>query len=298
MVDVTRGRRRRYVLIFMILTSITLATLDRQAHGKGPLGFVGRIAHSIVHPIASGASAVFSPIGDWWSGLTDGDNLSAENRKLRRQVQELQQQVRAVGDNRAEIDRLHTFFENPHERAYTTIGATVQRNGPGNFGTLVVINRGRNKGVLPDMAVLGPAGMIGRVKDSFDEYATVVLITDPSFGVTVRLATSSVPGWTETQSNGHLRIQFDDDPAKKDSIVKAAVGATVLTCGCNGSQYPPGIPVGTILRATRSVDRRTTTVDVQTLLDLTSLDKVLVVKWRPGDKIPTDVLSPTSTTVP
>ena len=277
---------------------MTLATLDRQAHGSGPLGFFGRIAHSIVRPIASGASVVFSPFHDWWAGLTNHGDIAAENRKLRREIQGLQQQVRTIGDNRAEIAQLRNFFEDPHERAYTTIGATVQRKSPGNFGSIVVVNRGRNDGVLPDMAVLGPAGLVGKVKDSYDRYATVALISDPDVGIAVRLSTSSVIGVTRTQTNGHLRIQFDDDPAKKTSIVRAAVGGSVLTCGCEGSQYPQGLPVGTILHSSRSVDGRTTTVDVQSLLDLESLDKVLIVKWRPGDAIPKGLeISPT-TTVP
>ena len=56
----------------------------------GPLGILGRTAHSIVSPVQRATSSIATPIGDWWSGVTDSGNLKRENRKLRAQITELQ----------------------------------------------------------------------------------------------------------------------------------------------------------------------------------------------------------------
>ena len=221
MVQFSRGQRRRYVLVFMVMNSITLATLDRRSNDTGVIGAAGRIAHSIVQPIGSAASAATSPFHDWWDGLTSRGDVVKENRKLRGDVQKLQAQLRASTDNAAEIKRLHDFFNETYETSYKSIGARVDSQSADNFNDVVTINRGRESGVLPDMAVLGPAGLIGKVTKSWSGGATVLLISDQTFHIEASLTTSSRHSQTETQTDGHLRVTFADDAKSKDSVLGA-----------------------------------------------------------------------------
>ena len=56
MVVYRRTSRRRYVLLLVVLTSVTLITLDRRNHDAGMLGTVGRTAHTLVAPVQTAAS--------------------------------------------------------------------------------------------------------------------------------------------------------------------------------------------------------------------------------------------------
>ena len=295
MVEFRGSRRRRYVLLLMVLFSFTLATLDNRSHDAGVLGVFGRFAHRIVQPVSSAAATVFSPFHDWWRGLSNHGDIVTENRKLKNELQKLQEQLRTVKDNATEIKRLQEFFNSRYERSYKTVGAHVLSSGPGFSDDTVFINRGRNAGVQPDMAVLGPGGLIGTVAQSWTGGATIALVSDPQFGIGAKLTTSAHSDIARTRADGRLVLTLSDDPRDATSKLGAKVGDTVVTCGCQSSIYPPDIPIGTIVSATRSADRSTMTIVMQSLLDRSSLQNVLVVIWHPGNPIPKGLVATTTT---
>src|SRR5215831_10657692 len=93
-----RASRRRYVLLLVVLTSVTLITLDRRHHDSGALGTVGRVAHSAVSPVQRGVDAVVRPVGNWFGGVFDSGSLKARNKKLESQIADLQGQIREQHD--------------------------------------------------------------------------------------------------------------------------------------------------------------------------------------------------------
>ena len=88
-----RDARRRYIVLVIVLSCVTLITLDQRAEDDGPLGALGRIAHRIVGPISGAAASVAEPVGDWFAGLTDGGELRRQNRELKSRVAELETEV-------------------------------------------------------------------------------------------------------------------------------------------------------------------------------------------------------------
>src|SRR5262245_8759613 len=82
MAGARRASRRRYVLLVIVPTCLTLITLDTRSGRTGPLGSVGRVAHRVMSPIEGAVNDVTGPVGDWWSGLVDSGHLKKENRRL------------------------------------------------------------------------------------------------------------------------------------------------------------------------------------------------------------------------
>lgn len=296
MADPTRGgHRRRYVLLLLVLTAFTLATLDSRSHDSGPIGAAGRLAHRIVQPVANAADTVLSPLHDWWSGVVHRSDLVRENRTLRDQLGAERAKTRADADQRIENDYLRKWFDLPVVSRYRTVGARVVSGAPGNFDTTVVLSRGSEAGVRAGMAVVGPEGLIGRVVKAWNGGADVRLVADPSFGVSVRLVRSGQFTTATKRTRDRFEMTFEDQPASRNSGVDARRGDTLITCGCNGSDYPLGIPVATVTRVQRP-DRSKVVVDAATLLDGTSLDVVNVILWLPGDPVPSNVVPPATTT--
>ena len=82
------------MLLVLVLTSITLITLDSRRDDTGALGVVGRAAHRAVSPVAQAVSAVVDPIGDWFEGVPEGGSLKNEHERLRRELGELEDEQR------------------------------------------------------------------------------------------------------------------------------------------------------------------------------------------------------------
>ena len=294
-----RGSRRRFVLVLMVLTAITLATLNARSGDSGPIGAAGRVAHRVVQPVSNAANTVFSPLHDWWRGLTNRDDIVAENRKLKSQLQSVQADARAGENARRDLRRYQDLFQYPYQEKYATVGARVTASNAGNYENQVVINRGTESGIRPNMAVVGPEGLVGRIARSWPGGSTVVLVSDTDFGVAVRTKEWKQSALAETGDDGRMSMTFADDPKFDKSIVKVAEGDTMYTCGCESSRFPMGIPVGVIDRAMRSGDKSKVTVRLRSFLDRRALELVKVITSTPSDPVPPEVKSaiePTKTT--
>ena len=117
------SRRRRIVLALLLLTSVTLITLDLRGEGDdGALGSVRSGVRDVLAPVQDAANAVISPVTDWFDGITSAGTLKSENRELREQVDELRAEQAQAEAAIAEIEELmeedpEAFFqgEDPFE---------------------------------------------------------------------------------------------------------------------------------------------------------------------------------------
>ncbi|HMC71291.1 MAG TPA: hypothetical protein VKJ07_19200 [Mycobacteriales bacterium] len=81
----------------LLLTAFTLVTLDYRSGGGGPLR---RIGNAVFGPIENAAAAVAEPIGSFFSSLGHLSGYKHDNDKLRKQVQDLRQQLRLTDADR------------------------------------------------------------------------------------------------------------------------------------------------------------------------------------------------------
>ncbi len=299
MADSVRGRRRRYILVIMALTALTLATLSERNGDSGPIGAAGRVAHRVVQPITDAADSVFSPIHDWWHGLWHHGDIVAENRRLRR---ELQQALARTDDQNNAINQLQKyelFFNQTYWRNYKSVGATVVDDSPGNYESTVTINRGSEAGIRPNMAVVGARGLIGMIVQTWSGGSKVMLINDPNFGVAARtLDGRAAEG--QTDGSGVLRLTFQGNGQPKHLEPRIQLHDEIVTCGtgCAGSSFPPGIPIGFVSDVSVSFDASSVHVAVTPTLDRSSLEEVKVILWTPGSAVPQSVTSALASHVP
>jgi rod shape-determining protein MreC len=291
-----RDRRRRYSLALIVLTCITLITLDRRADDRGPLGVVGRVAHRIVSPISAAVDSVFDPVGEWLAGVFDGGELRRQNEALRAEVAELQGQIRESDRALAENEEFRKFFGLVWLGDIPTVGATVVADAPpGNFEKTVELNRGSEAGIKVGYAVIVPNGLAGRVVEAWQGGSKVLLITDPTFGVSVRLQDQRIRGPAEGQpGSSTLKLNLSSADLSREQQESIVVGDPVDTCGCDDSEYPPGVPVGSVVRKEQQTSGIALIVRVRPYLDVASLEHVVVLLWEPGDPVP----PPPSTTLP
>lgn len=191
---------RRRLIVLLALTSILLMTLDLNnssvTHGlRGLFGVVFR-------PIESVARVITEPLGNAWRGITNYNEVSDENRRLR---DLLARQEGAAISNIAgvrEAQELLALNGLPTLAGIDSCTAQVVGQSPSNFAQTVEINRGKSCGIKVGMPVLNAAGLIGKVTEAYDDRAVVMLITDPAYSLSVKVVSIPPTTTVPTQNSG------------------------------------------------------------------------------------------------
>ncbi len=275
MVVYQRGNRRRSILVLIVLTAVTLITLD--VRGAGPVSALRGSAHDVINPIAGGVDTIFSPVGDWIDGVTSAGSLKSENARLKRQLDDARGQgakARAATQENKELKRL---LDLPFIEDADSITAQVVAGAPSNFEFTVQIGKGSTDGVGVDMPVVTGAGLVGRVNEVSRDRATVVLIKDPASGIGVKIEKSGTTGVVKGRGDSSaLRLDFVDPNAQ---VTK---GELVYTSGQQNSPFPPSIPIGTVSKVTKTHGDLQQDIIVKPLVDFSRLDYVKVLRPRTG----------------
>ena len=137
-----RRANRRYILLVLVLTAITLITLDSRRDDSGALGAVGRAAHAIVSPIDRAVNAVTTPVGDWFDGITDGKSLKEENRDLRAQFGALEDDQRRAEAALTQNETFRRLLELPVLADIPRVNARIVNRSIGNFDWTITLDKG------------------------------------------------------------------------------------------------------------------------------------------------------------
>jgi rod shape-determining protein MreC len=271
------GRRRpRYVLLVLTLLAITLITLDSQ---DVPVFDGARnVASDVFAPIGGAVSTVTSPFRNAWRGVTDYDDLEAENRRLRRQVDRVRGD-RIRGRNAEEqLRRLNEQLELGFAQQLPTQIARVTSGPFSNFDDFrMEIDKGSSAGLREGMPVVTTAGLVGRLERVSRSRSVVQLATDPDFVVGVRLASSQDLG--VGRGGGDTNRFLVDRGIEIGDPVQP--GEAVLTSGLTTSVMPPDVPIGTVDEVTPDEDARIQFLRVRYAVDFSQLDVVQVLEWLP-----------------
>ncbi|MGQ0804121.1 MAG: rod shape-determining protein MreC [Actinomycetota bacterium] len=286
MVVYRRGNRRS-ILILLLVTSITLITLD--VRGSGPITGARGVAHDVVAPIATVADKVFSPVGDWVSGVTRAGTLKNENSRLRKELDELKGKAAQNRAFESENEELSKLLDLPYTEDSDAIAARVVSGSPGNFEWTVQIDRGTADGVTEGMAVVTGAGLVGRVVEASGSRATVLLLRDPDSGVAVVTESARTTGIAYGQTGQNtLTLDFVDAGVQVDE------GELVFTSGRDNSLFPPSIPVARVEKVKKGELEQD--IVLRPLVDLDSLEFVKVLRPPTTTSAPPTTSSPTTGT--
>ncbi len=272
---VYRSRRHRFLLVLLALTSITVITLDFRGDSGGMLENVRNGARDAFAPVQSAADRVFNPVGDFFGGLTRYGSLKAENARLRDELaQARSESLRQAGSER-ERQNLLALQNLAFAPDIGAVSARVVSAGPSNFQLTVTIDKGGDEKVEKGMPVVTGAGLLGRVVDVSRSRATVMLVTDRSSNVGVRLQTSGSLAIARGAGSGK--------PLPVDLVdvgTPVAEGEAVVTSGLQGSVFPPDVPVGRVRSSKVEPGALSQNVTVDPVVDLSRIEFVKVLLWR------------------
>lgn len=271
-----RSRRHRFFLVLLALTSVTVITLDYRGGSGGSLESVRRSARDAFAPVQSVAARAVSPVAGFFGTVTRIGSLKAENARLRRQLDAARADaIRGVDADR-ERKALLELQGLDYAGGLASVPARVVSTLPTNFQVTITLDRGTDAGLATGMPVVTAAGLIGRITEVSKLRSTVLLVTDPSSNVGVRLANSGEQAVARgAGARQPLTLDF------VGTAVPVAVGEPVVTSGLERGLFPPQIPIGKVRSAKSEPSALQQDIQVEPSVDLARIEFVRILLWTP-----------------
>jgi len=268
-----RGGRTRFTVLLLVLTAITLLTLD--GRGFGPIDSARSAVLSVLSPVGDAGASLFRPIGNAWDSAFQQGDLQTENERLREENDRLQGEVSAGQVSQEQLQQLleneGITFAGDIPRAH----ARVVAGSVGNFGAGTFdLDKGSSSGIARGMAVVTGKGLVGKIVQVSDDRSTVEVITTGNYTVGFTAIGTAAVGVAQGTGSPSVLRGFNIDVTQKVSI-----GQIVVTGGTRGSTFPPDLPIGTIADVQTNDAARETKVDIALFARTTDLTYADVVLW-------------------
>lgn len=208
-------------------------------------------------------------VRDVWRNYAYLRGLRRENRDLREQVEQLRIEQVRLSEDAAQARRLQALLGFKEKFISKTLAAQVIGSSGSEQSHVVYIDKGASDGVKPDMAVITPDGIVGKVLRVYHGSSQVLLINDPDSGVGAILQSSRLQGILRGTAAGEVMLKY------VMSDEKVAPGDPVLTSG-GDRIFPKGLPIGTVQQTNPGSDLFLN-IRVKPAADLSRLEEVLVV---------------------
>lgn len=261
--------RLRSGYLFLALMFGHVILISAQVNSRQGVPVLESVTFGVFSEVQRGTSSGLSIFQRIWDGYIGLRGAHRENQQLKQQLSDalvqLQQQ-RALADRSRGLEQLLGLRDRSNLR--TTAAEIIAAGSSPEFRT-VTIDKGRADGLERDMAVIAPAGIVGRVVIPSGRNAKVQLLIDRNAAAGALVERSRAQGVAVGTGEGRLRLDYVSD------VADVVVGDAVVTSGIDGI-YPKGFIIGKVTAVEKSGGAYRN-VTVEPAVDFSALEQVLVV---------------------
>ena len=255
--------RNKNFLLFAFLFFISFA-LTIQSHSFHKNKFI-----KSANFFSGSVYSIKNDITSYFNLREENNLLVEENARLRKQLgsDNILSKTKSIDSS-----TLHSKFN------YVT--AKVINNSYSKSKNILTINKGSQKDIAIDMGVISSNGLVGIIKNTSNNYATVQSILNTNSQINAKLIKSNHFGTLVWNTNNPNIVQLIDIPR----LAPIAIGDTIITGG-KSTIFPEGILVGSINDFLLNEDDNSYTLNVKLFNDMTSLKNVYIIKNIDADEI-------------
>ena len=260
-------QRSGYLFLAVMLGHILL--ISAQVSSKSGVPILEAVTFGIFAEVQRAATSGASAVTQVWSSYVGLRQVRGENEALKRQLAASQvevQQQRALAERSRGFEQLLQLRERV---ALQTVAAEIIGAGATPDFRTVTIDKGTNDGLLKDMAVISPAGVIGRIVVPSARAAKVQLLIDRNAAAGALIERSRAQGVVIGAGDERLLMDYVSE------VADVAVGDVVVTSGIDGI-FPKGFVIGRVESVEKSGGAYKRIV-VRPAADSSGIEEVLVI---------------------
>ncbi|HYN15106.1 MAG TPA: rod shape-determining protein MreC [Terriglobales bacterium] len=265
----TRYRNASILVLVLFAQVLGLAVQVKRTTESGSTRLIRFWVVSAITPLEKALVDTSLGVRNVWRNYLYLRGVRHENRDLKAQVERLRIEQVRLSEDAAQARRLQALFGFKEQFISQTVAAQVIGASGSDQSHVVYIDKGASDGIKPDMAVITPDGIVGKVLRVFHASSQVLLINDSSSGVGAILESSRLQGILQGTAVGEIMMRY------VMSDEKVAPGERVLTSG-GDRIFPKGLPVGTVQQTNPGSDLFLN-IRVKPAANLSRLEEVLVV---------------------
>jgi len=263
--------RPRTGYLFLAVMVGHLILISAQVQSKAGVPVLEALTFGVFSRVQLGASGFFRGIGGTWGNYVALRGVRSENETLRQQVSDLQVRLQEQRALAVRANQLQSLLNLKETTTLPTLAAEVIGGNPNSGLLTVTIDRGSADGVQPDMAVIAPQGVVGRIIGPVASRASrVQLIIDRN---------AAVGAIVERSRAGGMVIGVEGDPPLRmdlaSNLADVVAGDVVVASGVDGI-FPKGFVIGTVERSERGKNLYRD-ITVRPAVNFSGLEEVLIV---------------------
>lgn len=246
-----------YVVLFVVLTVLSIVMMARTTYRQG--SSIEQWANGVAGRWYEGVNSV----GGYFDLKGENERLAAENARLRAQLAE---------SYICFTDSVFTVNDTLYRQRYDYMEAPVIKNSWSGQNNYIMIGKGAQHGVEPDMAVISPEGIVGVVVATTKNFAKVMPVLHSDSRNSVKVKRTGISGSLVWDGKDYRYAQVLDVPTTHQFIE----GDTIITSGL-ANDFPEGIPVGYVTGAETLRGSGFYKVKIRLATDFNKLNHVYVI---------------------
>lgn len=269
-----------WVLFAAAVIAVVLALMSVFSSTSSPL-------ENLVGTVTSPFRAAYTAVAEWFNDkqkyYRDYTDLEEENRELKRQIAQMEADVRQGQLDSAENQRLKELLGLQEERPDLTediVLATITEHAATNWTDSLTVSRGTNDGLEVGDCVMDENGnLVGTVSAVGVNWATILTLVDTDTSIGAQVFRTGELG--VAQGNfalmGQDRLRLDYLPAECELLG----GDLVVTSGLGGF-YPAGLVIGSVEEVQLDDSGAASYAVLVPAVDFDALQQVVVLRSYDG----------------
>ncbi|TPH17793.1 rod shape-determining protein MreC [Litorilituus lipolyticus] len=276
------GPSPQHRLILVLCCSAALIFFD---HKMSSFDIVRGYLQSIVSPLQYMANAPKQMMTWGAENLVTRQRLMAENEVYRKNELSFHEQSMQLNIIKQENERLRSLLASPVKPDIKKMFAEILSVDSDPYTHQVVINRGASDGVYEGQPVLDEKGIVGQILHVGARSSRVILITDVTHAVPVRIQRNGLR--LTATGTGRIDLLIHNFVAHSADIKE---GDLIVTSGLGG-KYPEGYPVARVSRVSNDETREFMRVFSKPVAQIDRLRYVLLL----SKEKPVSIFAPKTT---
>jgi rod shape-determining protein MreC len=263
-------KKHKLSTLFIILFFISTAMYSKNLKTKRNLNKVQRLILDVTLPIQELTQSITSSIHATVDNYLFLIDVKKENIILKKNMESLHARIKELNELEITNKRLRKLLEFKKTVKGKVIPAEVVSKGASTWLDTIIIDKGRNHGVIPGLAIVTEKGIIGHTIYTTNNYAQVLLITDKNSAVDIINQRSRSKGIVKGSKDNLCKIDY---VLSEEDVI---VDDVIITSGMDGI-FPKGLLVGKVVGVTKSRYGLFQIASLEPFVNFDKIEEVLII---------------------